>query len=353
MRIEQIDVRNAAPQTYAALNAFLNETRAERLPDDPPVPLDEEIRRFQTIPAFIDLFAWIAAADGAVVGNATVTVERAGHNAHLVEFNIAVREARRRQGLGTRLLERIAGATAEIGRDLLIASSQSTVPAGAEFLRRAGARVGLESHTNQLELRDLNRDLIRRWQERAAERAAGFDLLVWTAGPPDEVVEPFAALIGAMNRAPRGTLRIEDFHVTPEQLREWLRSSRERGYERWTIVAQERATGRFAGFTEVSWHPNRPRLLSQEGTAVMAGFQNLGLGRWLKAAMLEKVLRERPEVEKIRTGNADMNAPMLKINYELGFKPYISHYVWQVELPQVRAYLDSVRATKLAGVSSG
>src|SRR4030067_500841 len=139
MRIEQIDIRNAAPRTYAALNAFLNETRAERLPDDPPVPLDEEIRRFQTIPAFIDLFAWIAAADGA--------------------------------GLA---------------------------PAGAESLRRAGAHVGLESHTNQLELRDLNRDLIRRWQERAAERAAGFDLLVWTAGPPDEFVEPFAALVGAV-----------------------------------------------------------------------------------------------------------------------------------------------------------
>src|SRR3989304_3725393 len=70
MRIEQIDIRNAAPRTYAALNAFLNETRAERLPDDPPVPLDEEIRRFQTIPAFIDLFAWIAAAAGAAVANA-------------------------------------------------------------------------------------------------------------------------------------------------------------------------------------------------------------------------------------------------------------------------------------------
>src|SRR4030067_442320 len=100
MRIEQIDIRNAAPRTYAALNAFLNETRAERLPDDPPVPWDEEILRFQTIPTFIDLFAWIAEVDGAVVANATVTVERAGHHAHLVEVNIAVRGALRRQGGG-------------------------------------------------------------------------------------------------------------------------------------------------------------------------------------------------------------------------------------------------------------
>jgi len=84
---------------------------------------------------------------------------------------------------------------------------------------------------------------------------------------------------------------------------------------------------------------------------VLPEFQNRGLGRWMKTAMLQKVLRERPQVTKIRTGNADSNAPMLKINHELGFKPYISTYAWQVELAQVQAYLDSVRTTKLVGAA--
>jgi len=43
---------------------------------------------------------------------------------------------------------------------------------------------------------------------------------------------------------------------------------------------------------------------------------------------------------------------MLKINYELGFRPYISQSAWQVELSQVQAYLDSVRDTKLAAVKA-
>ena len=39
--------------------------------------------------------------------------------------------------------------------------------------------------------------------------------------------------------------------------------------------------------------------------------------------------------------NLDANAPMLKINYELGFKPYTSDAWWQIELDGVQQYLNS------------
>ncbi|MDR7452445.1 MAG: GNAT family N-acetyltransferase [Armatimonadota bacterium] len=345
MRIEPIDIKNASEATSAALNAFRNEIRAERLPDDPPVPLEEEIRRVRTLPDFVDVRYWGGWEGGEVIAEASVTILRTAENRHLAEFEIAVRKTLRRRGLGTRMLARVADAAEREGRRLLVTTTRSTVPDGEAFLRRIGAQVGLEGHTNQLDLRDLDRDLLRRWQAQATERAAGFELLVWTGEIPEEHLEEFAAVLQAMNRAPRGALQIQDYNFTPEQIREWHRAARERGEEVWTIAAREKATGRLAGFTETVWHPNRPELLRQEATGVLPEFQNRGLGRWMKAAMLEKVLRERPQVTRIRTGNADSNAPMLKINYELGFKPYISTSAWQVDLAQVRAYLDGVRAT--------
>jgi mycothiol synthase len=56
--------------------------------------------------------------------------------------------------------------------------------------------------------------------------------------------------------------------------------------------------------------------------------------------MIQRIFDERPDVEDVRTGNADSNDPMLGINRQLGFKPFVSDYIWQVPVERVRAYLD-------------
>ena len=142
-----------------------------------------------------------------------------------------------------------------------------------------------------------------------------------------------------MNQAPRGDLDVEDARRTPEQLREGERSLSASGVERWVVYVRERATGAFAGFSDVYWHPDRPAILDQGNTGVFPRYRSHGLGRWLKAAMLDRILRERPQVEVIRTNNADSNAPMLRINTELGFRAYMARTIWQVETDRVRRYL--------------
>jgi GNAT superfamily N-acetyltransferase len=212
------------------------------------------------------------------------------------------------------------------------------VPAGAAFAKAAGASPGLETRHSQLALAELDRDLLRQWHVRAAERAAGFELLFWDNVYPEQELPAFAELCGALNSAPRGDLEVEDQTVTPEKARQWLAMVNASGGSVWTLVARERATGALAGCTELIFTAGRESIVQQGATMVDPPYRNLGLGRWLKAAMLERLLRERPEARFVRTDNAENNAPMLAINVALGFRPYMAVIIWQLDVTHAMAY---------------
>jgi len=335
--------KNASQAEFIALNRHTNRIRLERFPDDPPTPLDESIRNLQSIPAFADLQLWAAwiADQNEIAALGNVVILRTEENQHMAQFEITVLPEYRRQGLGRQLLSRIAKVARQENRQLLMTSTTNRIPAGEEFMLRIGAQKSLNAHTNQLRIADLDRGLIDNWLARGQENLAEFKLGFWDGAYPEEQIQAIADLSDLTNQQPFGDLDIEDMHTSPEQLRQIETNLFARGSQRWTFYIVDRATGKFAGYTETVWNPNRPEILRQDMTGVFPQYRNKGLGRWLKAAMLDKVMKERTQVKYVRTGNADINAAMLKINTELGFKPYMAEALWQVELQGVLAYLQA------------
>jgi len=63
--------------------------------------------------------------------------------------------------------------------------------------------------------------------------------------------------------------------------------------------------------------------------------------------MLDRMLKIHPEIKFVRTQNADTNAVMLRINNELGFKPYMSSILWQMEIDQVLDYLNHKKSRRI------
>jgi GNAT superfamily N-acetyltransferase len=64
-----------------------------------------------------------------------------------------------------------------------------------------------------------------------------------------------------------------------------------------------------------------------------------GIGKWIKARMVERILAERPTARYVRTGNAYSNAAMLSINDRLGFKIIWSTVVWQIPIADAKRYV--------------
>ena len=341
-RFQPFNLRSASDHEYECLAEFKNILNKEYYPDDPPIPLEEQLQGWKNIPEFVEIRAYAGwnSAGTNIIAYGEMEVEHTEDNQHIAYFGLEVLPEYRCRGLGHQMLEMLLPFATEHHRKLLIVWVNNRIPASTIFVEQIGARKGQEAKTNQLIVSDFDRALMQEWLRRSENLKRDFEIGFWDGAYPEEDLAEITALFEKLaNDQPRDDLEMEDWKVTPEMIRQFEQYMFARGTQRWTMYLTDRATGKKVGLTEVRWNSNRPAILNQGFTAIDPTYRNRGLGRWLKATMMERILQQHPEVQFIRTGNANSNAPMLKINNEMGFKPYFAMTIWQVDIAQVEKHL--------------
>jgi mycothiol synthase len=334
--VEPADLSTADDDLLREVTALTNAIGSERVPEDPPLSFEAFASRVRNRPSMIVIRDWLVrSAEGELVGRGLVVRFEADTNQHLREASIDVLPAHRRKGIARRLLREIVAGAGDADDIVLSFFINDRVPSAAAFLKRIGAKMALTMRTSQLDLSQLDRAMVREW---AALPTEGYRL-EWIDGDiPEDQMKNVIVAYDTMNTAPRGDSAMEDWNTTPDQIREFDRSRRATGRERRLVLAIHEPTGDTAGYTELSYDPKVPHLIWQQGTAVIPSHRGHGLGKWVKAAMLERALRDWPKARLIRTGNADVNAPMLAINTRLGFKPSWAESIWEVGIADARRY---------------
>ncbi|MEX2395221.1 MAG: GNAT family N-acetyltransferase, partial [Actinomycetota bacterium] len=333
IRIEEVRYEDMPDDAFAPLNDLQNAKLAEEHPDDLPRPLAHTIAEIRSIPSLIVVRDfWVWSNDGALIANAYGYWPTTEENRHLVRAELYVRNDHRRRGIGMALLGRLADVAEDEGRTTLMAVTSDRMPSGEPFARRVGAEPKLATHNNRLTLADVDRGLLSRWVSEGPGRAPGYSLN-WVERPfGDEVIEEMVDLMGVMNTAPRDDLDMEDERHTAEEIRQRDEALAAERYEMWYLVARHDATGELVGYTEVSWTPFRPDVVYQGDTGVRPEHRGRALGKWLKAAMAQRIIAERPDARCISTGNADSNDAMLGINQAMGFKPHLAAMWWNLDV---------------------
>ncbi len=319
-------IAQTAPETVLEQRYELSVAIDQELdPDDPVKPLAMWRRELVESPSWSKPLRWLARdQSGRIIGAAVLGLAYTESNRHLAHFYIEVAADARRQAVGLRLLEPIAAAAAADGRTILGAGAAAE-SAGAQFLQGVGMEQKLVDRRSRLKVGDVDPAMVQQWIEQAQLRAAGYSLLIWDTGTPPEYLEKMVRLEHVMNTAPRDDLEMDDWVTTPERYSESEQRAIGQGHRWWTILARHDETDELVGFTTIAFQPHEHDIAWQEGTAVDPAHRNHGIGRWLKAAMLQKLVAEKPEIWRIDTWNAGSNKTMLDINVALGFRP-VKHY---------------------------
>jgi mycothiol synthase len=300
------------------------ETGSHRMPQE----LDAYVAFARNLPSQFDDHAWLAeAADGTPVAGGFCWSNSAG-DPLAMECDVVVRRDRRREGIGSRLFEAICTTSADEGRSLLIWETFDAVPAGEAFSRWIGAQPARVNRTSELALSDVNWPMIEAWIEARLAREMGYRLEMIDGVFPEHLRADAATFNHIMQTAPRDGLAVGAVMISPDDIAELDRALVEAGRLRWTALMRD-AAGECIGGTAVAFEPWEPGLVLQQNTGIDPAHRGLGLAKWAKAAVLKRIREDCPGAQRIRTGNAFSNAPMLAINNALGFKVIGTTTDWQ------------------------
>jgi mycothiol synthase len=336
-RIDQLDTRSEPEHVLRELAGYVDMVEAEDMPGEPSTPFEMRMADWRHVPPTRPTPRWVLrdGDDIVGVGVASYDLEQNLDNGF---GRLHVHPDHRGRGHARRLAKAVLDHLESQGRRRVDTWIDDGSPSEA-LADRLGLRRVLSERRSRLRVDDLDRDLMRTWIERARERASDYRHLYAAVPFPEEMVQDFCDLAAIMNTAPQEDFQAEDEILTVEAWREvehWIVESRSQLH---SLIAVHEPSGAFAGFTQLRTQDLQPDLAWQWDTGVHPDHRNQGLGRWLKAAMIERIVREHPEVTRVDTFNAGSNRPMLDINISMGFRPIRQVSSWQGELSLVRERL--------------
>ncbi|AEB47543.1 GNAT family N-acetyltransferase [Micromonospora maris] len=279
----------------------------------------------------------LAHLDGAPVGYLLLDLPQLD-NTENASADLVVHPAYRRRGVGRALLDRGLDVLRERGRVRVSTMSAAHLPGQPDrpspataFATTVGATDALVDVRRRLDTRHLDQARLDALLAEARARTAGYELLFWQGGTPEEHLADVAYLDGRLLAdAPMGDLAWEPEQIDAERVRGTDRALAARGRRRYHAGVRHQATGRLVAWTlldvgaSTGWHA------FQQITIVDPEHRGHRLGLLAKIENLRHLLAHEPAVQAIDTFNADSNEHMIAINEQLGFQVRDRWSNWQL-----------------------
>jgi GNAT superfamily N-acetyltransferase len=329
VHIERFDPASDAERLRACYDIVVAGTPIDH-PNLPPWPLQSFTAKWTRSYDAAPSEAWLATdGSGEPVGCYLLRLPDK-ENVTRARVVLQVPPAKRRAGVGSRLLAHCADRARQNGRAHLSSEARDDSP-GAAFGAAAGAQPGIPEVFRVLDIDPEVPARLAKLRAEAESKAAGYSLLSWIGPTPPEHLEHVARVNNAMADAPHDE-GVQPTQWTAERIAEVEQHHLAHGMHFRVVAVRHDATGDLAGITQISTDEGTPEWAFQQITAVLSGHRGHRLGLLIKVANLEQLIRDDSTVRRILTGNAGANRHMIAINEMLGFKVGDVYRSWELDL---------------------
>jgi RimJ/RimL family protein N-acetyltransferase len=184
-------------------------------------------------------------------------------------------------------------------------------------------------------------DVAQERLERLANAATDGLGLDWEIHIGQIPMERYLAIVpqieALMNDQPFGDHDMPPYKINLAGIRAAYAQMAERGGAHLMVLLMDGQT--IAAMTEASWNSRAPDRAWQAFTGVAQPWRRKGLAKAVKARTLQLLQEHYPDVKMVETRNASVNAPMLAVNSNLGFRTVQQDRMYQVPLAFLETWL--------------
>jgi GNAT superfamily N-acetyltransferase len=315
-----VAIRRIALEDEAGVAAYVRIRNASQ-PDNPD-SLEHLRWEHATYPGEMTLLI-AEAPDGTPVGAASVgRIYMLPPEYDRAWLGLWVEADRRRQGVGTALLQAAGDAARELGKTGFELELSEAHEAGHAFLAAHGFVEVERSKAVALDLAGM--------QPPAVEPPPGIALTT-LAERPDLLPGVHRTAVEAFPDIPTSDEPMDASTLEGFTARDVDRTGMPREA---FFVAVDEASGEAVGYASLMFAPGSRTVAWHDMTAVRPAFRGRGIATVLKRATIAWAIANG--VETLETGNDEANAPMRAVNLALGYRPQPDYVALQGPLPPPR-----------------
>ncbi|HPS28722.1 MAG TPA: GNAT family N-acetyltransferase [bacterium] len=327
--IKVFSIKTATMEEWRDYHKIKQQYFMELFPDDDPVELDTFMvsEKGWLSSDYCFNLTVLAYKNGEIAGLGALTK----HSAHSqVYADIIVLPEYRKKGVGSELLKKLCEEAVSLEFKTFFFFTVDIIPSGENFLMKNGAKKGIIQKGNQVLIKDLDENLMRKWVDDG--NSPEYESGVWINEIPEEHLEKYSAAYNSINDAPHGDLDNVITEMTPDSMRKLVKGIVDGKDEIIIAWVRDKNSGEFAAISDVIIYYTKKYVAFQNNTLTVPKYRKNGFGKLVKALNALYLIEKRPNVRFIRTSNANVNEAMLAINEKMGFKQYQTHTFWELEV---------------------